>query len=148
MNLPQLTEMPCPMTVNNIQQHQAGDAVLIQTALTQVQHYPIRVINGRNLVCYRANPNSPENNWKIYLPQSMVNDVIRWYHMLLGHGGNTRVYDTIRARFHAERLSVLCKNYVCPENCHMYKQQGRAYGKLPPRHAEIAPWNEVCIVLI
>ena len=27
----------------------------------------------------------------------------------------------------------------------MYKQQSRGHGKLPPLHAEIAPWNEVCI---
>ena len=30
----------------------------------------------------------------------------------------------------------------------MYKKQGRGYRKLPLRHAEIAPWNEVCIDLI
>ena len=77
----------------------------------------------------------------------MVQNVIRWYHMILGHAEViTRVYDTIQARFHAERLLVLCKNCVCPENCHMYKQQGRGYGKLPPTHAEIAPWNEVVLI--
>ena len=27
-------------------------------------------------------------------------------------------------------------------------EQGRGYGKLPPRHAAIAPWNEVCVDLI
>ena len=37
---------------------------------------------------------------------------------------------------------------MCPDNCSQFKQQGRGYGKLPPRHAEIAPWNEVCIDLI
>lgn len=65
MNLPQLAEMPCPMTVNNIQQYQVGDALLVQTALTQFQNYPMRVINGRKLVCYHADPNTVENNWKI-----------------------------------------------------------------------------------
>ena len=148
MNLPTLQEMVCPTTVNNIQQHQAADAALRQTALAYPNTFPIKVINERNLICYRANPEVLQNEWKIYLPQSMIRSVIRWYHMILGHCGFTKVYNTIKARFHAERLSVLCREYVCPENCHMYKQQGRGYGKLPPRHANIAPWNEVCIDLI
>ena len=149
MNLPALLEMACPLTVANIQQHQAGDYALVQTALVQVQQYPIKEINGQNLVCYRENPNvTNADEWKIYLPQSMIMDVIRWYHMILGHPGTSRLYDTIRARFHAERLSVHYRDYVCPDNCSGFKQQGRGYGKLPPRHAALAPWNEVCIDLI
>ena len=92
--------------------------------------------------------NTAENDWKIYLPQLMIQDVIRWYHMIPRHTSVTRVYDTIQARFHAERLLVHCRNYVCQENYHMYKQQGRRYGKLSSCHAEIALQNEVCIGLI
>ena len=68
--------------------------------------------------------------------------------MILGHSGTTRLYDTIRVRFYAKRLSIHCRDYVCPNNFSQFKRQGRGYGKLPPRHAEIAPWNEVCIDLI
>ena len=148
MNLPALSEMACPLTVANIQNHQAGDHALVQTALVQFQQYPIKVINGRNLVCYRDNPNANADEWRIYLPRSILPEVIRWYHMILGHPGVTRLYDTIRARFYAERLSVHCRDYICPDNCSQYKQQGRGYGMLPPRHAPLAPWNEVCIDLI
>ena len=56
MNLPALSEMTCPLTVVNIQQHQAGDHQLVQQAV-HFQHFPIKIINGRNLVCYRANQN-------------------------------------------------------------------------------------------
>ena len=92
------------------------------------------------MVCYRADPNVVnEDGWEIYLPQSIIQDVIRCYHMILGHLGMTRLYDTIRVRFHAERLSIHCRDYVCPDNCSRFKQQGRGYGKLPSRHAEIAP---------
>ena len=148
MNLPALTEMACPLTVANIQQHQAGDHALVQTALVQFQQYPIKVINGRNLVCYRDSSNVNADEWRIYLPQSMIQEVIWWYHMILGHPGVTRLYDTIRARFYAERLSVHSRDYIFPDNCSWFKQQGRGYGKLPPRHAALAPWNEVCIDLI
>ena len=61
MNLPELSEMACPITVSNVQQHQAADAALVHTALVHHQYYPIRMINGRNIICYRANPNAEEN---------------------------------------------------------------------------------------
>ena len=139
-NLPALSEMTCPLTVTNIQLHQAGDQALVNTALIHFANYPIKVINGRNLVCYRENANMvDQDDWKIYIPQSLIQNVIRWYHMILGHPGTTCLYDTIRARFYSERLSIHCRDYVCPDNCSQFKQQGRGYGKLPPRHAQIAP---------
>ena len=82
--------------VANIQQHQAGDHALVNTALIYFANYPIKVINGRNLVCYRENTNTVnQDDWKIYIPQPLIQDVIRWYHMILGHPGTTRLYDTI-----------------------------------------------------
>ena len=90
MNLPALSEMTCPVTVANIQQHQAGDTNLVQQALVHFQHFPIKIINGRNLICYRDDPNvTNQDDWKIYLPQTLVPDVIRWYHMILGHPGTS-----------------------------------------------------------
>ena len=147
MNLSALSEMTCPLTLLNIQQRQVGDQVLVQTALVQFHHYPIKMVNCRKLVCYCPNPNVvDEDDWKVYLPQSMLQDVIWWYHMILVHPGVTQVYDTIQARFHAKRLSVDYKNYVCPNNTHKYKQQTKECRKLSPYYAEIAPWNEVCLI--
>ena len=70
--------------------------------------------------------------------------------MLFGHCGFSKLYNTIKARLHCKRLPMHCKNYayVCPKHCHRYKQQGREYGMLPPGHASITPWNEVCVDLI
>ena len=85
MNLPALSNITYPLTVANIQQHQAGNQVLVHTALVQFLHYPIKIINGRNLMCYRVDPNVVDkNDWKVYLLQSIIQDVIRWYHMILG----------------------------------------------------------------
>lgn len=68
--------------------------------------------------------------------------------MILGHSGITWVFDTIEARFHSEILPVHYKHYVYPKNIHMYKQQGRWYGKLPLCHVETALWNKVYTDLI
>ena len=69
VNLPALSEMTCPLTVSNIQQHQAGYHTLVQTALVQFPNYPIKMINGRNLVCYCEDSNVVnEDDWKICIP--------------------------------------------------------------------------------
>ena len=82
--------------------------MLVQIALVQFQHYLIKMINGRNLMCYYADLSViNEDDWKVYLPQSMIQDVIQWYHMMLGHQGVTRVYDTIQY----ELLDPIARDY-------------------------------------
>ena len=63
---------------------------------------------------------------------------------MLGHCGTTKLYDTIQARFAGKKFRTLCKAYQCPDQCERYKLLGQGYGKLPPRHVSIAPWNEGC----
>ena len=140
--------MSCPVTTHNIQSHQVRDQWLIQTSLSQPLQFPVKVINRSNLICYWDNAQQHTNKWKIYIPNSLIQSIIRWYHILLGHCGFTKLYNTIRARFHCNRLLVHCKSYVCLERCHRYKQQGRWYGLLPLQHSAIPPWNEVCVDLL
>ena len=76
INLPALSEMTCPLNVSNIQQHQIGDQALVQTALVQFPNYLVKAINGHSLVCYCKDPNVVnEDDWKICIPQSMIQDV-------------------------------------------------------------------------
>ena len=110
--------------------------------------FPIKNINIMLLICYRVTPHALPNNWKICIPSTLINHVIRWYNVVLGHPDATRLYNTIRTRFHAERLSSLCQEYWCPDNYHLYKQPGRGVGLLPPCQAQLTPCNKVCIDLI
>ena len=91
--------MPNPVTVVNIQNHQAADLALQQMRMNNWQQFPIKVINQRNLICYREDP-TEQQNWKIFIPHSLIQDVLRWYHLILGHCGTTKLYDTVRARFY------------------------------------------------
>ena len=83
--------------------------------------------------------------WKIYLPATMVANVIHWYHVTLGNVRVQKLYDTICDRFIAPRFYTLCLAYRCLDNCHQYKQQGVGYGHLPTRNAQVAPWDKVAV---
>ena len=147
LNLPLVGEMQNPIEIQNIFNHQQQDAELQQ----QHQHnpilYPMKNINGVNILTMCSDPTQP-TLWKIYLPATLVANVIHWYHVTLGHVGIQKLYDTIRDRFASPRLYTLCQRYTCPHNCHQWKQQGVGYGHLPPRNAQVAPWDEVAVDLI
>ena len=69
-----------------------------------------------------------------------------WYHILLGHCGQQKLYDTVRARFHASNLQKACIHTVnwCPHKCQLNKN----YGHLPPQIAGLFPWKTVAVDLI
>jgi hypothetical protein len=52
-------------------------------------HYSIQHIEGYDLLCYK------DTN-KIYIPQSLRQRVLSWYHEYLLHPGQTRTQKTIR----------------------------------------------------
>jgi hypothetical protein len=50
-------------------------------------HYSMQHIEGYDLLCYKE---------KIYIPQSLIQRVLSWYHEYLLHPGQTRTEKTIR----------------------------------------------------
>lgn len=149
LNLPTPHEMDIPITYRNIQQNQETDQQLIELRRRHPQRYPIKQIGDQQIaiVCYRKD-GEPENSWKIYLPAALIPNTIRWYHLVLGHAGKTRMYDTIRSRFHAPNLQSHCERFQCQDRCELYKKQGQRYGNLPPRVVTLVPWNQVDVDLI
>lgn len=57
------------------------------------------------------------------LPETLILNTIRWYHLLFGYYGSTRLYNTIRAKFIGTGLCMRYKNYRCPYNSGQYNQQ-------------------------
>ena len=98
----------------------------------------MKEIQGQPVICYREKEGDSEQNWKIALPTKLIDSTIKWYHEVLGHGGATRLYDTIRERFYVPGLKQACMMLRCDE-CQKQKQIGISYGHLPPRHALLLP---------
>ena len=149
LNHPQLEAMQNPVTMLNIQQHQEQDVELNARAVNPMTRgmFPRKKIQNREIICYRAHRNATPGEWKIAMPKTLLRPIIVWYHLVLGHCGAHRLYDTLRRRFHIPRLKEACYTFFC-EDCQKNKLSGAGYGMLPPKHAPFAPWNEVAIDLI
>jgi len=147
LNFPPRTLMDNPTSLHRISQHQGQDEDLIEQQNTTPERYTIQEINNVIVVCHLDQPGNVDSTWRIAVPTTLLADLVVWYHLVLGHSGKTRLYDTIRARFHHPRLKHAIDNFDCPQ-CQGTKVLGQGYGHLPPRHVNITPWNEVAIDLI
>ena len=110
--------------------------------------FPTKIINNVNIICHLEEFLLQDNVWRIVIPASMINNIIWWYHLVLGHPGSQRLYDTINAQFFYPGLSTLCKDYRCPDDCDMIKNQGQQYGHLAPREVGLGPWHTILVDLI
>jgi len=88
-------------------------------------------------------------NDKIVVPRSLRKRLIDWYHTTLMHPGINRTEQTIKMHFIWPRLhedvKQLCKSCKI---CQLTKKTKIKYGKLPPKEAEVRPWDILCIDLI
>jgi Integrase zinc binding domain len=86
---------------------------------------------------------------KIYIPQSLRQRVLSWYHEYLLHPGQTRMEQTIRNTMTwpglTQDVERLCS--TCPV-CQLTKQERKKYGLIPPKIAESDPWVMVCVDLV
>ena len=86
---------------------------------------------------------------KIYVPQKLQQRVIDWCHTRLLHPGHTRTEETITQHFWWPKLRDQVRQTVksCP-SCQLNKRKQQRFGHLPPKAAEVNPWEKMCIDLI
>jgi hypothetical protein len=77
LNHPPSNQMQNPLEAQRIQHHQIGDQELENQRQQMPQRFPIKVVQGRPLICYRAHPNDPVGAWKIVLPTGLIDDLIQ-----------------------------------------------------------------------
>ena len=76
----------------------------------------------------------------------MADQVIKWYHLALGHCRMQQLYNTISIRFYLKGLNKMCKRFVCPMHCTASKTiNGKEHGHLSAKQAQLVPWDEVHI---
>ena len=133
LKLPPLEAMDNPITVNNIVNHQSTDLPLLNQIITEPHDYRHEEMEGYEVVHARSFEDGMEV-WKITIPETLLTQLLNWYHLVLGHCGQQRLYNTVRARFHSPNLQKPCTKIVkqCPQRCQLNKQGNKYYCHLPP----------------
>jgi predicted outer membrane repeat protein len=86
---------------------------------------------------------------KIVLPKSLQTKAVKWYHVQLMHPGETRTELTMAQHYTwvGMRNTVKQVCQYCP-SCQLTKSKTQHYGHLPPKEANVRPWETLCIDLI
>ena len=120
---------------------------MLQKRNERPAEFPVKYVQGVPVICRRAGPDDPEKEWKVCLPTAMLQDAAKWYHLILGHAGQQRMYAAMTRMFAHPNINWAAKNLKC-NVCQHFKLPGAGYGKLPPKEAILMPWEEVHVDLI
>jgi transposase InsO family protein len=132
-----------PLTYKCIARYQNRDEALLNKVRTN-PNFTVKIFRGggktRELIVRHD---------KIVIPQLLRRRCVEWYHEHLCHPGETRTEQTIRQHFYWKDLRSdvvdICKK--C-STCQLTKRKTIKYGHLPPKDAEIDPWEVLCVDLI
>ncbi|MGH7974252.1 MAG: integrase zinc binding domain-containing protein [bacterium] len=85
---------------------------------------------------------------RIEIPSTLVFPTVQWYHITLGHVGAHRLYSTISSHFRFPHMKHVI--HGCVSQCQQCQRNKitRGYGHLPPKDANVIPWDEVNVDLI
>ena len=86
---------------------------------------------------------------KIILPETLIQETVKWYHLCLAHPGINRTYNSIAMHFFAKKLMKNVMEFIksC-EGCIKGKRSHPKYGKLPPALDTIYnPWEVIQVDL-
>ena len=132
-----------PTNYKTIMRNQQKDKELIKIAQNN-KDYSIQNFHGADkkysLIC---------KNRKIVIPKQLEKQVVEWYHNALCHPGETRTELSISQHFYWKNLRKTVHE-ICTKckTCQFLKRNKKQYGKLPPKEAEIIPWDTLCVDLI
>jgi hypothetical protein len=130
LNHPPIEQMRFPLDYEWIRQNQFDDQQLQQLRQLKPLEYPILDMgNDFQLICQVR----PDESWQIAIPTALLDDIITWYHQVLGHVGSIRLYQTIVTHFSHPHLKPRIEYIVkCCDACLQSKLPGMGYRELPP----------------
>jgi len=85
---------------------------------------------------------------RILVPKTQQQRLLHWYHHMLMHPGEDRLFNTLHQHFTWPKMRQTIQHYVktCP-NCQKGKRGLRGYGEIPLKDVETQPWKDMCVDL-
>jgi transposase InsO family protein len=147
LNLPEVTvDKPFVLNFAQIAEKQKQDVELMALITSEPRRFKWMAMSDSTSVIVDAKDN---NDYRICIPEDLLDPIVAWYHQTLVHLGASRLHDTINTHLTNPGLRAQCEaiTQTC-DACQRYKNPGRGYGKMPPREASLCPWREIACDLI
>ncbi|MGH7974280.1 MAG: integrase zinc binding domain-containing protein, partial [bacterium] len=126
-----------PLDYELIHTNQVQDLVLQDRVQSHPDKFRRLPFHDYDLICSDHSGAS-----RIELPSQLQRNSVKWYHIMAGHIGSSKLLATITSHFHFPGISAFVDDYCrtcrpCQENKSL-----RGYGHLPAKDAESVPWTE------
>ena len=130
------TDLPnFPLAFPELEKAQQNDPIIQST-----DHYEIKQFYEYQLKVHTQNRTT-----KIVLPESLVDDTIKWYHHNQGHAGADRLLQSISQFLYSPGLKEkVCAFVKTCDECQRYKNS-LSVGHLPPREETMVPFEQIAI---
>ncbi len=105
LNLPAISHPERnPLNYAHIREQQQQDAKLLALQAQHPDNYVTLQLDPdvNEIICYKKDPT--QDNWKLALPDSMVEDTVKWFHQVMGHPGEKRLTELLRQQYHNPAL--------------------------------------------
>jgi len=131
---------------STIHQHQQNDKSIQHLPTKSPSQFKFLSIKDTKLLHYRRNESE---QWKIFIPTSLIPITIEYYHHILHHPGSTRLQTAISNHFFFRSMRNIINQFVkkC-DICQRVKGPFPRLGHLPIKTTEVNPWEEVQIDLV
>ena len=130
-----------PMSHQAIRHSQNQDSHLKNLMMSHPHNYEMKKVTSDITLVYFNN--------KIFIPTDLARSILGWYHHILNHAGEEKIYRTYSQHFHTVKVRELIKD-ICSrcELCQKNKVSTVKYGLLPPRMVSMEPWATVSVDLV
>ena len=138
-----------PLSFAYIREQQQADQKLLKMLEKHPDNYFYKCLDDdiEDIICFVRPYADKTTQWKIALPENMLQQTVEWFHQVMGHPGQSRLRGTLLQRYFHHKLRYTIDKFKC-DHCQRHKLPGRGFGLLPERELRIAPWEEVAIDLI
>ena len=137
-----------PLNYKFIRDQQQACQALATARQRHPHDYNVKELNDNvHIICHVKPGTDPNVNWKIALPNSMLNEAISWFHTVPCHPGQKRLNEAMQTRYYHPDMRRMINNLRC-EVCSKNKLSGPGYGLLPEREVRGQPFEEIAVNLI
>jgi hypothetical protein len=107
-----------PLDYRTIRDYQTQDQVFMDAVATQPKLIIKQFGENLELVCFSNSEGVALDDWKIAIPDAMLDKLVNWYHLFLTHVGMTRLKDTMKTHFYHPKLEERIRHIVgtCDES--------------------------------
>ena len=135
-----------PLNYDWLKDLQDADPVLRRNGEQGISGFSLRTFDETELVCYTEPGKDENDHWKICLTDETLQPAITWFHQVLGHPGQHRLFAGMNGYFRP-KLRKTIDSFVC-DACQRHKADGRGWGHLVPWDVRAAPWEQVDVDII